>query len=169
MTATTGGPRTEPARPADPADRSAVPALQGVSHLAFSVPDLTAAVDFWTRVMGFEVIGEGADFRLTLHREARVAVGVGTHGGTVRGGFDHRRPGLDHAALAVSDLETLQAWERWLDGCAVPYTPISASDGAHHLNLRAPGDIPVELVVLQPAFLAALSAHGIDGPAARTH
>ena len=151
---------------AEPAGRSAVPALQGVSHLGLSVPDLAAATDFWTKVMGFEVVAEGADFRLTLHRGARVAVAVGTHDGTVRGGFDHRRPGLDHAALAVSDLETLQAWERWLDACGVPYTPITASDGAHHLNLRAPGDIPVELVVLQAAFLTAL---GIDGPAAGTH
>jgi catechol 2,3-dioxygenase-like lactoylglutathione lyase family enzyme len=151
---------------APPAAEPAVPALRGVSHVALSVPDVAAATDFWTTVLGFEAMGGGSGYCLLLHRTARVAVAVAHHGGTVRGAFDEHHPGLDHLALAVSDLETLRAWERWLADRRVPYTPITASDSAHHLNVRAPGDIPVELCVLDPAFLAAL---GVDGPAAGTH
>jgi len=151
---------------APPAAEPAVPALRGVSHVALSVPDVAAAAEFWTTVLGFEAMGGGPGFCFLLLRTARVAVVVADHGGTVRGAFDEHHPGLDHVALAVSDLETLRAWERWLADRRVPYTPIIASDGAHHLNLRAPGDIPVELCVLDPGFLVAL---GVDGPAAGTH
>ena len=143
MTATTARRRAEPA------DRSGPPALQGVSHLSLSVPDLAAATHFWTGVMGFEVLGEGPGFRFTLHRTARLAIVV-----------------ADHVALAVSDLPALREWERWLVACGVPYTPITASEAAHHLNLRAPGDIPVELCVLKAEFLAALE---LDSPVAGTH
>lgn len=160
MTATTGLPLTTPA------GGSAAPALQGVSHLSLSVPDLAAAADFWATVLGFETMGGGPDHCLLLHRAARVAVVVADHGGTVRGPFDEHHAGLDHVALAVSDLDTLRAWERRLAEHEVPYTPISASEAGHHLNLRAPGGIPVELCVLDAAFLAALD---VDGPAAGTH
>ena len=157
---------TAPAPTGRPGRGATPPALRGVSHVSLSVPDLAAATDFWTTVLGFELVDGAADHAMVLHRAARVAVIVADHGGTVRGPFDEHHPGLDHVALAVDDLATLRAWERRLAERGVPYTPITASDAGHHLNLRAPGGLPVELCVLDAAFLAAL---GVDGPAAGGH
>jgi glyoxylase I family protein len=145
------------------------PTLQGVSHLAFSVADLPAATDFWTRVMGFELTIEGPGFRFLVHYGIRLGLGLADHDGTVEGRFDEHRVGLDHVALAVSDLSTLETWARWLEDCGVSYSPIVASDAGHNLNLRGPDDFPVELFVMNAATAAGF---GLSGPAdavARTH
>ena len=145
------------------------PTLQGVSHLAFSVADLPAATDFWTRVMAFELAMEGPGFCFLVHQGIRLGLGLADHDGTVEGRFDEHRVGLDHVALAVSDLCTLRTWAQWLQDCGVPHSPIAATDAGHHLNLRGPDDFPVELFVMNAATAAGF---GLGGPAdavARTH
>lgn len=145
------------------------PPLQGISHLAFSVADLPAATDFWIRVMAFELTIEGPGFCFLVHRGVRLGLGLADHEGTVEGRFDEHHVGLDHVALAVSDLSTLEAWARRLQDCGVPHSPIVASDAGHNLNLRGPDDFPVELFVMNAATAAGF---GLSGPAdavARTH
>ena len=138
--------------------RGVTPNLVGVSHLSFSVPDLAAAVQFWVEVLGFEPMNDDPEFRFLFHRGARVAVIVTDHGGTVRDVFDEHHPGLDHLALAVTDVDTLEQW-RTLDERGVPHSGVVPSDGGWHLNLRAPGNFPVELFVIGEAFARSL---GLD-------
>jgi catechol 2,3-dioxygenase-like lactoylglutathione lyase family enzyme len=145
------------------------PALQGLSHLGFSVRDVPAAVRFWTEVFGFRAVVEEDEFSFLIRVDVGLAIGLGDHGGTVTGGFDECRVGLDHVALAVPDVPSLHAWTRWLDEHGVPHSGVVASDAGSHLNLRAPDAFPVELFVLDPA---AAPSFGIGDPAravARTH
>jgi catechol 2,3-dioxygenase-like lactoylglutathione lyase family enzyme len=145
------------------------PALRGLSHLGFSVHDVPAAVRFWTEVFGFRSVVEEPGFAFLIRGDVGLAIGVGDHGGTVGGGFDERRVGLDHLALAVTDVSSLDAWARWLDEHGVPHSSVVASDAGSHLNRRAPDSFPVELFVLDPA---AAPSFGIPDPAravARTH
>ena len=135
------------------------PTLAGVSHLSFSVPDLAAAVRFWVEVLGFEPVNDDPQFRFLLHRGARMAVVVTDHGGAVEGVFDERRAGLDHLGLAVTDLVTLEAWRTELDECGVPHSGVVATDAGWHLNLRAPGNFPIELFVISEAFAGSI---GLD-------
>jgi catechol 2,3-dioxygenase-like lactoylglutathione lyase family enzyme len=145
------------------------PALQGLSHLGFSVRDVPAAVRFWTEVFGFRAVLEEAGFAFLIRVDVGLAIGLADHAGTVEGNFDEHRVGLDHVALAVPDVPILQAWAGWLDERGVPHSRVVASDAGSHLNLRAPDAFPVELFVLDPAVAPSF---GIGDPAravAHTH
>ena len=145
------------------------PALQGLSHLGFSVRDVPAAARFWTDVFGFRAVVEESGFCFLIRVDVGLAIGLGDHGGTVTGSFDEHRVGLDHVALAVPDVPSLHAWARRLDEHGVPHSGVVASDAGAHLNLRAPDAFPVELFVLDPAVAPSF---GIGDPAnavARTH
>src|SRR4029079_10241897 len=88
--------------------------------------------------------------------------GVGDHDGAVAGGFDERRVGLDHLALAVPNVPRLAASGRLLGAHRVAHSGVVASAAGSHLNLRAPDSFPVELFVLDPA---AAPSFGIPDPA----
>ena len=118
---------------------------------------------FWIDVMGFEVTTETPSLGFVVHRPSRIAIAVTDRGGSMRGGgFDERRCGLDHLALAVRESPP-----RWSGGSgAWPSTasrtrPSPTPAPGHHLNLRAPGGIPIELYVIADATVSAL---GLAGP-----
>ena len=131
------------------------PRLLGISHLGLSVPDLTVA-DFFIRVLGFESISEDSDVRFVVHRDARIAIAFSTHGGSVTGDFDEHNPGLDHLALAVSDVSTLADWDSELRRRGVDPSNVVESPAGHHLNFRAPGNLPIELYVINDAMAQAV-------------
>jgi len=135
------------------------PAVLGLSHLAVSVVDVPAARDFWVEVLGFDVISEESAYCFVLHRAAGLAVVLTDHGSTVAGTFDEHRPGLDHVAYAVADVDVLRAWDQELTRRGVPHAAIVETDAGHHLNLRAPDDIPIELYVMKSGFATEL---GLD-------
>ncbi len=74
------------------------------------------------------------------------------HHGTVSGVFDEHNVGLDHLAYAVPDVEALLAWQQRLATLGVPPSPIAETDAGHHLNLRAPDNVAIELYVMKPDF-----------------
>jgi len=138
------------------------PSLLGISHVSLSVADMDAAARFWTEVMGFETFAEDPRFRFFIHRGAHLAVLVSDHELAVTGPFDELRIGLDHLAFAVGDIESLRSWEQRLTTLGVPNSGITETDGGHHLNLRAPDDLPLELFVMSASMLSSL---GLAEPA----
>ena len=122
--------------------------LDGTSHVSLSVTDMDRARWFWTTVMGFEVGIEAPGVTVCVHRGSRIVVGFRDHAGSVTGSFDETRVGMDHIALAVSSVAGLEQWAAWLDQHGVDQSEIVQSDLGHHLNLRAPDGIAVELFVL---------------------
>jgi glyoxylase I family protein len=145
MTSTTQAPN-----PTDVATEAA-PGLLGLSHLGITVRDLPAAQRFWTSVMGFVTLFNGDELCMLFEPSSKLAIGLTNQQGQVSGPFDERRVGLDHLALAIADVVTLQRWEQRLTELDVPHSAISMSDAGHHLNLRAPDDFPIELFVLSTA------------------
>jgi catechol 2,3-dioxygenase-like lactoylglutathione lyase family enzyme len=144
-----------------------MPALAGVSHLSFSVPDLESAVAFWRDVLGFESQNDDPAYRFLLHRDARIAVILTSHGGAVRGPFSEHNPGLDHVSLAVSDPDELRRWAAQFPGPDGQPTPVVESDAGWHLNVRGPDDFPIELFVLNDTAAVAMALRG--EPVAATH
>lgn len=138
------------------------PSVLGISHVSLSVADIEAAARFWTEVMGFETFVEDPRYRFFIHRGARLAVIVSDHESAVTGPFDELRVGLDHLAFAVPDVESLRSWEQRLNTLGVPNSGITETDGGHHLNLRGPDNLPLELYVMS-AFM--LSSLGLAEPA----
>ena len=128
--------------------------LLGVSHLGFSVPDLAVAARFWVDVLGFEPINDDPTFRFLFHRGARIAVVLTDHEGTVQ-----------DASTSTIRVSTTSPWPwrtstpgavarpRWTSTVSpIPgWSPVTAG---WHLNLRAPGNFPIELFVIAEAFAA---------------
>ena len=132
------------------------PGLLGLSHLSLSVTNVGESAAFWRDVLGFRVVESTPAFCFLFEDAARLAVIITDHHGGVTGPFDERRVGLDHVALAVADVEALTAWQQRLAAMGIEHTPVVESDAAHHLNLRAPDHLAIELVVLKRAFRDAL-------------
>jgi glyoxylase I family protein len=144
------------------------PPIQGISHLALSAADLSAARSFWTTVMGFEVITDEPGLLFVVHRDARIGLAVTDHGGAVADGFDELRTGLDHLAFAVVDESALRAWEDRLAAHGVTHSAVTDSGSGLHLNLRAPGGVPIELYVMSPDTAAAFGLTTTADAHART-
>jgi catechol 2,3-dioxygenase-like lactoylglutathione lyase family enzyme len=139
------------------------PAILGLSHLGITVRDIPAAQRFWTSVMGFVTLFDGDELCMILNPSSRLAIGLTNQQGQVAGSFDERRVGLDHLALAVADLPTLQLWAQLLTELDVPHSAIATSDAGHHLNLRAPDNFPIELFVLSVEGAVNLGITGYAG------
>jgi len=144
------------------------PTILGLSHVALSVPDRDAAQGFWVDVLGFELIDEEPGFCFVFDRGAGLAITLTDHDQTVSGPFDEHHAGLDHLAYAVPDVESLLSWKQRLAGMGVPHSPIVETDAGHHLNLRAPDNVPIELYVMKPAFAALLGLETDSDPVAAT-
>jgi hypothetical protein len=119
--------------------------------------------------MGFATLFEGDELSMFADRSAGLAICVTNQQGLVEGSFNERRVGLDHLALAVADLATLQRWEQRLTDLNVPHDSITTSDAGIHLNLRAPDNFPVELFVLTVEGAASLGLSPDDRTVAGTH
>jgi catechol 2,3-dioxygenase-like lactoylglutathione lyase family enzyme len=130
--------------------------LDGISHVSLTVSDMQRARRFWTTVMGFEVAIEVPGACVCVHRGSGAVVGFRDHAGAATGPFDETRVGMDHIALAVSSVAGLDEWSAWLDEHDVTHSDVAESDLGHHLNLRAPENIAVELFVLNDEIAAAL-------------
>ena len=135
-----------------------MPELSGVSHVSFTVVDMDRTKWFWIEVMGCPVVMEVEDVCLCMHPGSQLAIGFRNHEGAATGPFDETRVGLDHLALRVSGREELERWREWLQHHDVPYSDIVETDLGHHLNLRAPDNVAIELFVLRPEAAAALGA-----------
>jgi glyoxylase I family protein len=145
------------------------PGILGLSHVCLSVRDRDAAKRFWVEVLGFEVFDEQSAFCFVFDRAAQLAVFLSDHDRTVSGTFNERQVGLDHLAYAVPQVEALLSWEQRLAAFGVPHSTIVETDAGHHLNLRAPDDVAIELYVMKPEFAAVLGLTGDATPVAATH
>ena len=159
---------TQAPSPTDAANDTG-PGILGISHLGITVRDIPAAQRFWTSVMGFVTLIDGDELCMIFEPSSKLAIGITNQQGQDIGSFDERRVGLDHLALAVADIATLQRWERRLAELDVPHSAIESSDAGHHLNLRAPDNFPIELFVLTDEGAASLGVVPGADPAAGTH
>lgn len=140
-----------------------------MSHVSLSVRDLDAAKHFWVDVLGFEVFDEEPTYCFVFDRAGRLAVIMSDHDRTVAGKFDEHNVGLDHLAYAVPHVEALLSWEQRLAALGVPHSPIVETDAGHHLNLRAPDNVPIELYVMKPEFAVLLGLADDVVAVAATH
>jgi catechol 2,3-dioxygenase-like lactoylglutathione lyase family enzyme len=145
------------------------PTLLGLSHIGLSVRDRDAARHFWVDILGFEVLSEDENYCFTIDRAAGLAITFTDHGDSVTGEFDEHNPGLDHLGYAIPDVEALLSWQQRLDHFEVPNSGITETDAGHHLNLRAPDNIAIELYVMGQEFARELGLAEARQPVAATH
>lgn len=128
-----------------------MPSIQGASHLALTVRDMTASAEWYQRVFGWQVLrrygsDEAGTPRILLVDPASFFVlGLCQPEDGSSAGFDYRRAGLDHLAFKVADDAELDRWITHLDELDVDHSPVRVLDLGRFVSLEDPDGIQLEL------------------------
>lgn len=121
-----------------------------VHHVKLTVTDVARSVDFYTQLLGFQVVANLGT--TTLMSNGSVILAVGTAPEPERAlandRFDENRVGLDHLSLAVASRVVLDEALRTLDERGVPHGEINDLGeglGICVLAFRDPDNIQLEL------------------------
>jgi len=116
----------------------------GVSHVAFTVTDLTVSQRFYAQVLDFVPVLDVGYGRILMHPANGFTLGLIRPEGASGGQFNELETGLDHLGFTASSRVELEVWERRFEQHGVRYTPIRDMEMGHHLNFRDPDGIALE-------------------------
>lgn len=125
---------------------------KGAHHIGLTVPDLTAARNFFIKTFGFEQVGERPDYPAVFVSDGTIMLtlwqAIEPETATP---FDRKQIiGLHHFALKVDSLETLKSLHQTLQntaGVEIEFAPEPLGNGpAHHMMFYIPGGIRMELI-----------------------
>lgn len=125
-----------------------MPTIAGAHHLALTVRDADRSALWYTDLLGMKVVMQADDeavrFRVLLHPDSGLLMGVRQYPGREEGAFDEFRTGLDHLAFGVSSRAELEGWEAKLGEAGVPFTPITDTPIGSVIAFRDPDNIQLE-------------------------
>lgn len=127
-------------------------ATEGVHHVGLTVPKLEAARAFFIEGLGFEQVGEVADYPAVFVSDGAVMITLWQAEDPASAiAFDRRRViGLHHFALRVAAPEALEALHGKLsrrDDVQIEFAPEPLGTGpVQHMMCRIPGNIRLELI-----------------------
>jgi glyoxylase I family protein len=128
-----------------------VPAFPPLSHAAVTVTDLAASTAWYTALFGSEPVLDEDETTGGFHHTVFALpsghlFGLHTHrGGPVDGGFDARRPGLDHLAFGCADRAELETWAARLDELGVAHGGIVDAHYGSGVSFTDPDGTALEL------------------------
>ena len=126
-----------------------MPEFAGVSHVALSVRSRDKSRDWYTNVLGFEVIEENREHAFTewilLHPANRMVLCLQQHTGNRGEPFDPVRTGGDHIGLKVKSREHLDEWTAWFAENDVIHSPIADRPYGSVLCFKDPDGIQLEM------------------------
>ncbi|MEU9129458.1 VOC family protein [Kitasatospora sp. NPDC048540] len=159
---------------------SAIPGALAVHHVAYTVPDLDQAVEFFTGVLGARLLyrigpvedpeGEWMTRQLGVHREARAWIAMLRLGPVTNLElFEYRSPdqrrvlprnsdwGGHHLAIAVEDVDAAAAHLRAQPGVEVLGEPQTVADGGpihgdRWVYFRTPWGLQLEILRMPPGM-----------------
>jgi len=128
-------------------------------HLALTVPDLDASVQWYGAVFGvqpvLDVPHQGGVGRILANADQTLMFAIHRHDANDGRLFEETTTGLDHCGFAVSGRDDLEAWQQHLEANGVvradaadkPLTqsPIADEPYASVLVFRDPDNIQLEL------------------------
>lgn len=120
-----------------------------VDHLKLTVTDVARSRDFYTGLLGFDVVAEFGP--ATLVSNGEVLIGLSPAPDPTRAAaddqFDENRVGLDHLSFSVASRAELDQAVRLLDERGVPHGEITdlTGFGISVLMFRDPDNIQLEL------------------------
>lgn len=119
----------------------------GAHHVGLTVPNLNAAVDFFTDTLGHRVVGEKPDYPAVFVSDGTVMITLWQAApGAAR--FDrHQHLGLHHLALQVHDLDAVAAQVAAHTGITIEFAPEALGNGgARHMMCALDGGIRLEFI-----------------------
>ena len=122
---------------------------RGVHHAGLTVPDLAATRRFFTDALGFQQVGEVADYPAIFLSDGTVMVTLWqAENPDSATGFDRRRNiGLHHLAFEVHDLDAVHQRLASREDVELEFAPEHLGDGpTRHLMCAIPGGIRVEFI-----------------------
>jgi glyoxylase I family protein len=120
----------------------------GITHVAVTVTDLSVSVPWYTRLFGAEAV---LDEDTGPFRHVVFALGggqlFGLHvfpDGDWSGGFDPRRPGLDHVAFQCANRGELETQQNHLDALGIKHGGIVDAHYGSGLSFKDPDGVALE-------------------------
>ncbi len=133
-----------------------MPEFAGVNHIALTVTDLDISQRFYTELLGFTLVLDLGHGRVCLHQGTGFSLALLRWPGGDGMAFSELRTGLDHLGLTAASRDELVAWEQRFHAAGVPCSPIQDMPLGHHLNVRDPDGIALELQAPTAAYAAAM-------------
>jgi catechol 2,3-dioxygenase-like lactoylglutathione lyase family enzyme len=125
-----------------------MPSIAGGHHIAFTVTDADRSAQFYSDLLGMQIVMHGEDgnvkFRVLMHPDTGWVIGVRQYPGHPDGRFEEFRTGLDHFAFAVSNRQELEAWQGALAQRGIEFTPITETPIGQVIVFRDPDNIQLE-------------------------
>ncbi len=131
------------------------PAFRGIDHLALTVTDVERSARFYVDVLGFTAVLESEGAVLCVHKGTAFTLGLVQHQGATGQPFSHLTTGLDHLGLLARDRAELEDWARRFREHGVPFDGIVDETLGHHLHVRDPDGIALELYAPNDVYAAA--------------
>ncbi|HJR26059.1 MAG TPA: VOC family protein [Acidimicrobiales bacterium] len=136
------------------------PAAPRLHHIAITVTDLDASIEWYERVFGIrhqaDEPHDGGVGKLLADETMDLVIVLHRHDGNDGGRFDETATGLDHAGFVVASREDLVAWQAHLEangveraattGQPLTQSPITDQPYGSVLVFRDPDNIQLELI-----------------------
>ena len=125
---------------------------QGIDHIGLAVRDLEQTKSFFTNLLGFEQIGERAEYPAVFISDGTIMITLWqVTDPAAAGAFDrHSQIGLHHLALRVSsirELEKVFQIMKQTDGVEIESAPVQLEPGnGAHMMCIEPGGIRIEFI-----------------------
>lgn len=125
---------------------------QGAHHIGLTVPDLTAASNFFVDILAFKQVGEVPDYPAIFLSDGALLLTLWRAADPEKATpFDRKNViGLHHFALKVDSLATLQSLHQTLintAGVEIEFAPEPLRGGpTQHMIFYIPGGIRMELI-----------------------
>ena len=121
-----------------------------IHHLRLTVSDVKRSRAFYTELLGFQPVIEGATDVLLSNGVVGLALGPSPDPSRAPAGdrFDEARIGLDHLSFGVASRDELERARRLLDERGVPHgeiTDLGEAFGLYILAFRDPDNIQLEM------------------------
>jgi glyoxylase I family protein len=123
--------------------------LLGFSHVQLMVSDVAASRQWYTTVLGLELLTAADDLSYVAlqHRPSHLAIVLSRRDDPTAA--VPTEP-LDHLAFAVRDGEALEQWADHLTAAGIDHPGVELELGKPTLQLRDPDGIAIELVAPAP-------------------
>ena len=124
-----------------------MPSFSGVDHLALTVTNLQASLEFYEKVLGIESdagMSDGPFTRRLLPLPDGSHLGLTQH--DVAGGvpFDPTSPGLDHIGFSCASRAELMEWAEHLESLGVDHSGVQDADYGSALSFKDPDGTALE-------------------------